>query len=449
MTDNAEADLVPSADTDFLETSDANHKVETRPVPVTGASLSSSPAIGTTYGAGETMTVSLAMREAVRVTGRPYIWLDVGGVRRRANYAGPIGESTAALEISYTVQAGDRDADGVALCASGPGCRAIQLNGGSIRGVGDGVDANLALPKMEPQADHKVDAAEAVTTTPPNTSTACTAEVKVPHDWALIPSGVAAGGKFRLLFVSSGTRNASSTNIADYNSFVQGRAAAGHDAIQPFSAGFRVLGSTETVDARDNTCTTGAGVGIHWLNGSKIADNNADFYDGSWSNQTAGRNESGNTRASTRVWTGSNADGAKAGLFLGFFGQQVTNFQFHSVYGEPFVAASGAIFQGSVSRSNNYALYGVSQVFTVRAPSATVISITSSPVIGDTYHLGETIEFEVTYSDAVDVRGTPKIGLADVDARPEFPGRVRGGLCARVGHEQAGLRLGRERSGEG
>ena len=123
MSDNAEADLVPSADTDFLETSDTSHKVETRPVPVTRASISSSPASGTSYGAGETVTVSLAMREAVRVTGRPYIWLDVGGAQRRADYAGPIGESTAALEFSYAVQAGDLDSDGVALCASGPGCR--------------------------------------------------------------------------------------------------------------------------------------------------------------------------------------------------------------------------------------------------------------------------------------------------------------------------------------
>ena len=145
-------------------------------MPVTGASVSSSPTIGTTYGAGETMTVSLAMREAVRVTGRPYIWLDVGGVRRRADYAGPIGESTAALEFSYTVQAGDLDSDGVALCASGPGCRAIQLNGGSIRGVADGLDANLALPKMAPQADHKVDGLNTVY------STDCPQEISVPSD---------------------------------------------------------------------------------------------------------------------------------------------------------------------------------------------------------------------------------------------------------------------------
>ena len=406
VTDNAEADLVPSAGTDFLETSDANHKVETRPVPVTGASVSSSPAIGTTYGAGETVTVSLAMREAVRVTGRPYIWLDVGGVRRRANYAGPIGESTAALEFSYTVQAGDLDSDGVALCASGPGCGAIQLNGGSIRGVGDGVDANLALPKMAAQSGHKVDGM------PVTFPTACTDEISVPHDWALKPSGVAAGAKFRLLFVSSTKRNARSTNIAHYNSFVQGRAAAGHANIRPYSKGVRVLGSTQAVNARVNTCTqsTDTDAAVYWLNGAQVADNYAGLYDGSW-DSAADRRESGAEHTGdARIWTGTDNDGTTDDFLgrRGSGGRDVT-------LGDSTDTANPLNDQTG-QNDLNFRIYGLSQVFVAKAsrtaPSATVISITSSPVIGDTYHLGETIEFEVTYSEAVDVRGTPKIGLA-------------------------------------
>ena len=47
-------------------------------------------------------------------------------------------------------------------------------------------------------------------------------------------------------------------------------------------AGFRAVGSTSSVAARDNTCTTGTGVPIHWLNGNKVADNYGDFYDGDW-----------------------------------------------------------------------------------------------------------------------------------------------------------------------
>ena len=92
--------------------------------------------------------------------------------------------------------------------------------------------------------------------------------------------------------------NASSTNIGDYNSFVQGRAGAGHSAIRPFSSKFKAVGSTSTTDARDNTSSTytasNKGPPIYWLRGNKVADNYEDFYDGSWDEQQNVRNESGN-----------------------------------------------------------------------------------------------------------------------------------------------------------
>ena len=84
-------------------------------------------------------------------------------------------------------------------------------------------------------------------------------------------------------------RDATSTDIADYNEFVQDAAAAGHADIRAHSAGFRVVGSTVTVDARDNTAPTyteDMGVPIYWLGGGKVADDYADFYDGSWDDET-------------------------------------------------------------------------------------------------------------------------------------------------------------------
>ena len=50
----------------------------------------------------------------------------------------------------------------------------------------------------------------------------------VPADWSLKPTGLTAGAKFRLLFLSSTKRDATATDIATYNTFVQNRAAAGH-----------------------------------------------------------------------------------------------------------------------------------------------------------------------------------------------------------------------------
>ena len=134
----------------------------------------------------------------------------------------------------------------------------------------------------------------------------------MPSGWALTPSGLAVGTKFRLLFVTSTTRDATATDIATYNTFVQTAAKGGHSAISDSCGNlFKVVGSTSGVDARDNTGTTGTGVRIHWLNGNKLADNYADFYDGSWDDVADKRNESGNSVGSVSVFTGSNQDGTK------------------------------------------------------------------------------------------------------------------------------------------
>ena len=73
------------------------------------------------------------------------------------------------------------------------------------------------------------------------------------------------------------------------------------------------------MDARDNTCTTGGGTAIYWLNGSKVADNNADLYDGSWDDVGGRTLESGaDSSGLIRIWTGSKADGtADEGYALG------------------------------------------------------------------------------------------------------------------------------------
>ena len=120
---------------------------------------------------------------------------------------------------------------------------------------------------------------------------------EVPADWSLVPAGLIGGDQFRLLFLSSTTRDVTPTDIETYNTFVQGRAAAGHADIQPYKTGFRVVGCTEDVDARDNTGTTytstNKGVPIYWLGGSKVADQYQDFYDGDWDDEANDKNESG------------------------------------------------------------------------------------------------------------------------------------------------------------
>ena len=124
---------------------------------------------------------------------------------------------------------------------------------------------------------------------------AASATTEVPYNWALNPTDLTTGKRFRLVFLSSTKRDASSTDIATYNTFILGLAAAGHADIHTYSAGFRAVGCTAAVDARDNTGTTSTGtdVSIYWLNGAKVADSYADFYDGSWDDEANDKNESG------------------------------------------------------------------------------------------------------------------------------------------------------------
>ena len=148
-------------------------------------------------------------------------------------------------------------------------------------------------------------------------STASRAEgpTLVSNNWSLTPSELGARDQFRLLFLSSTTRNATSSDITDYNTFIQTRAAAGHTDIQAYSNGFKVVGCTEDDDARDNTGTTftssDKGVPIYWLNGTKVADQYQDFYDGSWDNASnthdrdeLGINSTNTSQSANRPWTG-------------------------------------------------------------------------------------------------------------------------------------------------
>ena len=137
----------------------------------------------------------------------------------------------------------------------------------------------------------------------------CESEVRAPSGWALTPSGLNAGDKFRLLFVTSTRRDASNPSTSPYNRFVQDRAAAGHASIRPFRRGFWPVVSTGSTNARDHTCTTGTGAPIHWLGGNKVADSYTDFYDGSWDDRTNWRDENGNALSPGKVWTGSNDNG--------------------------------------------------------------------------------------------------------------------------------------------
>ncbi len=94
-----------------------------------------------------------------------------------------------------------------------------------------------------------------------------------------IPTGLNPGDQYRIAFVTSTIRDATSSNIADYNAFVTA-AANKVSELAGLGTGWTAIGSTASIDARDNTntnFTTSTGVGIYLLNDTKLADNNADL----------------------------------------------------------------------------------------------------------------------------------------------------------------------------
>ena len=216
---------------------------------------------------------------------------------------------------------------------------------------------------------------------PSGTGTTKVSATEVPSDWSLAPSGLAAGDTFRLLFHSSVTRDATSTDIGDYNTFVQGAAAAGHDDIQAYSAGFRAVASTADVDARGNTDTIYAeddkGPPIYWLGGAQLADHYEDFYDGSWDEVATGRGEAGTSvsfpqyDSNNTVWTGSERDGTEAMDSNGNSSALGTDNPVVGLLNFPFISQYGPLDgDRSETKASLNPLYGLSEVFQIAAVAA-------------------------------------------------------------------------------
>ncbi len=127
------------------------------------------------------------------------------------------------------------------------------------------------------------------------------------------PTSLSLGDTYRLAFVTSTARDATSTNIADYNTFVT-LAANAVPALASLGTTWTAIGSTATVAARDNTDTVPStvpggslGVPIFLLNDTKLVDSNDDLWDGSI-DVLLNRTEL-DTAIVAQVWTGTTSAG--------------------------------------------------------------------------------------------------------------------------------------------
>ena len=106
----------------------SGHKIDTEVPAVSSVNITSRPANGQAYGAGEDVSVKVAFSEDVTPRGGLTLGLDIGGEVRQATLQPlPEGSFVSALVFQYTVQLGDEDADGIGI-----GANSMLRNGGGV-----------------------------------------------------------------------------------------------------------------------------------------------------------------------------------------------------------------------------------------------------------------------------------------------------------------------------
>lgn len=169
------------------------------------------------------------------------------------------------------------------------------------------------------------------------------------------PAGLSPGDEFRVVFVTDGTTTATSANIADYNTFVNAQAAGATYNGQLVT--WDAIGSTESTSAITNVGQTDTPV--YLSDGTLVTSNTGAT--GLWSgslSHSIDEDLSGSTTLQAFVWTGTESNGNHdPGNSLGDF--------FSSLYGATARSDAGWTSFSTLSPSNQFALYGISQVLVV------------------------------------------------------------------------------------
>ena len=130
---------------------------------VTNVAVTSMPVLETdTYGAGETIEVSVTFSEAVDATSDTDFVLSVGGARRAPLLS---GSGTATLVFGYTVVSSDEDTNGIWIgdeTRTLVGNRNGEAQNGTITSVATSAAANLDHTELGTESGHKVDGSRSI-----------------------------------------------------------------------------------------------------------------------------------------------------------------------------------------------------------------------------------------------------------------------------------------------
>ena len=127
---------------------------------MTDVYFGSRPSSGSTYGAGERITVFVEFDVAVAITGNPQLALTIGSATRQATFVRTLQTLAATHPFRYTVLATDADSDGISI-----GANALTLNGGTIQNAAmTNAVLGLGTNALANEANHKVNGAATVPT---------------------------------------------------------------------------------------------------------------------------------------------------------------------------------------------------------------------------------------------------------------------------------------------
>ena len=166
---------------------------------------------------------------------------------------------------------------------------------------------------------------------------------------AFVPPGVAPGDSYHLAFISAGARDATSSNIADYNAFVNAQAAANPTLTGTnMGVSYFAIASTPAIHANVNAVVSAA---VYNFNGDKVADGFTDLWDGTLDNAVL--YDQFANQGFPDVWTGTQANGQRfAGNEMGSASPRT---------GLAFSATSNWISDAVSGQTDEMRIYGLSE----------------------------------------------------------------------------------------
>jgi hypothetical protein len=185
-----------------------------------------------------------------------------------------------------------------------------------------------------------------------------------------IPSGLPIGTQYRLVFVTTGSTAATSTDINTYNAFATTQADL-IPSLAALGATWTVIGSTPTVGALTNIGTD-PGALVYDLEGNEVAASTSAMFTGVNPEllHDIDFTQNGVATAFTEVWTGTNSTGTATATPLG---NPLTTTK--STYGNPVGTDVGWVTHGTLVNSSSLPIYVISSELTVPAPEPSSTSL--------------------------------------------------------------------------